>query len=86
MITLITSNNIVFEIAWIGVSGIDGVLRFSVIDGDLSKIMQTFTIPENCQVLTRKFDEDEQTFEGYINFRGVQINYDNSIMVSLSRA
>lgn len=85
MITLITSNGITFEIAWIGVSGLDGVLRFSIINGDISQIMQTFTIPENCQVLTRDFDGVEQVFEGYIVFRGIQINYDNTIMVSLSK-
>lgn len=85
MIQLKTANGKLFEIAWIGVSNIDGVLRFSVVDPDVTDVFQTFMIPENCTVLTRIFDEDEQVFEGYKIFRGVQINFDGSAIVSLSK-
>lgn len=85
MIKLKTANGKMFEIAWIGVSNIDGVLRFSVVDPDVTDVFQTFMIPENCIVLTRIFDEDEQVFEGYKIFRGVQINFDGSAIISLSK-
>ena len=85
MIELITANGLVFEIDWIGVAALDGVLRFSIKDVDIATIIQVFTVPENCEVLIRKFDEDEQIFEGYAVFRGVQINYDGSSIVALSK-
>lgn len=85
MIKLRTANGHTFEIEWIGVANIDGVLRFSVINAEVSELVSIFTVPENCTTITRVFDEDERTFTGYTTFRGVQINYDNSIIVSLSK-
>ena len=85
MLKLRLTNGQEFEIAWIGVSNIDGVLRFSILNSDLARIIQIFTNPENCEVFTRIFDEDEQTYEGYTIFRGIQINYDGSAIVSMSK-
>ena len=85
MIKLTTANRQEFEIEWIGVANIDGVLRFSVVNSNVSDLVRVFTVPENCETITRSFDENEQVFSGYTTFRGVQINYDGSIVVSLSR-
>ena len=85
MIKIETANGKAFQIEWAGVSSIDGVLRFAVVNAELTEILATFTVPENCQELTRVFDEDRKTFTGYTVFRGVQINYDGTTVVSLSK-
>lgn len=85
MIYIETAKGDRLPIAWAGVSGIDGVLRFAVINTELAEIIATFTAPENCTELTRVFDEDRQTFVGYTVFRGVQISYDGSVIVSMSK-
>jgi hypothetical protein len=85
MIKIETTKGKNFQIEWAGVSSIDGVLRFAVVNTELTEILATFTVPENCKELTRVFDEDRKTFTGYTVFRGVQINYDGSIVVSMSK-
>lgn len=85
MIKLETSNGKEFQIAWAGVANLDGVLRFAVENAELGEIIATFTVPENCTELARVFDEDRKTFTGYTVFRGIQINYDGSIVVSMSK-
>lgn len=85
MITLETANGKTFRIAWAGVASVDGVLRFAVEGAELADIIATFTVPENCTELTRVFDEDRKTFTGYTVFRGVQISFDGSTVVSMSK-
>lgn len=85
MIQVIIPSGEAFLVEWIGVSSIDGVLRFCVFNETTLKIFQTFTNPENCSPLIRKFDENEMTFEGYTVFRGIQVQYDGSMIVSLSK-
>lgn len=85
MITLKTFCGDTFQIEWVGVANIDGVLRFAVVGAELSDILAAFTNPDNCAILTRSFDNDEQTFSGYNVFRGVQVAYDGSVIVSMSK-
>jgi len=85
MIKLITANGIEFEISWIGVASIDGVLRFGVINSTLSEVINTFTNPENCTVLTRNYDGVIETFEGFTVFRGISINFKGEMIVALSK-
>lgn len=85
MITIKTVNNDVFEIAWAGVATIDGVLRFAILNANLIDVMTAFTNPVNCTILTRIFDENEKEFTGFTVFRGIQIAYDNSVIVSMSK-
>ena len=85
MINLITADGKTFEIEWIGVSTLDGALRFGVKNADITRLLAIFTKPENCTVLTRLFDGEEKTFEGYTVFRGITIDYDGTIIVALSK-
>lgn len=82
---IIAANGDTYDIAWIGIANLDGGLRFGVIGGELSEILQTFTDPKNCTVITRTFDGDPFSYKGYTVFRGVTINYDGTIVVSLSK-
>lgn len=85
-IRLIAANNTEFEIHWIGIADVDGVLRFSIAAGsDLSVIFQTFSNPANCGVLIRQNDGIEKEFSGFTVFRGLQINYNSEIIVSMSK-
>lgn len=85
MITLIIPNGEEFEIEWIGVATLDGALRFGIKNADITKLLATFTKPENCTVLTRSFDGEDKTFEGYTVFRGITIDYDGTTIVALSK-
>ena len=85
MITIRTAKGEEFKIAWAGVATIDGVLRFAVVGAELPAIIEAFTNPDNCAQLTRVFDNNEMTFDGYTVFRGVQIQYDDSVIVSMSK-
>lgn len=85
MVTLTTSDGDVFEIKWIGVASIDGVLRFAIVGVTIPEIIAVFTDPEKCKTLTRNYDGVELVYSGYTVFRGVQINYENDMIVSLSK-
>ena len=85
MIRLRTTNGEMFDIDWIGISSIDGILRFAVKNPDISNIVQVFSVPENCSILTRLFDEDEHVYEGFIVFRGFLLNFDGTATVSMSK-
>lgn len=85
MIKLITSNGEEFNLAWIGIANLDGALRFGIMDSNVADIFQCFSNPENCTRLTRIFDENELVYEGYTNFRGFVVNYDGTIVVTLSK-
>ena len=85
MIQLKTAKNELFEIEWAGVSTIDGALRFGTRSVDTARLLAVFTNPENCSVLTRVFDGEEKTFEGYTVFRGITIDYDGITIVALSK-
>lgn len=85
MIKLLTANGEEFDVAWMGVASMDGGLRFGVINSTAEKIFSIFTVPENCTVLTRVFDGVEKEYEGYTVFRGMTINYNDEIVVSMSK-
>ena len=71
MITLLTANGVSFPISWIGISDFDGSLRFEVLSDDMEVLYCVFTDPGQTQTLTRIFDGDEKTFEGFTVFKGI---------------
>ena len=83
MITLRTVNNIEFPISWIGISDFDGSLRFEVLSDDMAMLYRVFTDPEQTRALTRVFDGDEKTFEGFTIFKGIERMQPGSIVVRL---
>ena len=72
MITLRTARNTVLPIEWIGVSDFDGSLRFETPETDLATLFSVFSDPEHTITLTRIFDEDEKTFIGFTDFKGIE--------------
>lgn len=86
MIILRLADGTEMEIAWIGVSELDGSLRFEVINGDMLTLVSLFYNPKNTAVLTRVFDEDKKTFEGFTTFKGVDRKYGSgNIVVALTK-
>ena len=65
MIKLITAKNLAFPVNWAGLSELDGSLRFEVSGSDMATLYSVFSDPEQTVSLTRVFDEDRRTFEGY---------------------
>lgn len=85
MLTLRTATGKTFQIDWIGVSTLDGSLRFEVVgDVNMFELISVFIQPEETATLTRVFDEDEKTFSGFTDFKGVDKKYgDGGIVVAL---
>ena len=85
MIQIRTANNDLFQIAWAGVSSIDGILRFAVINPNIAEVFSVFSNPANCSTLTRVFDNQETVYSGYSVFRGITVNFDGSVIVAMSK-
>ena len=83
MLQLLTAQNTEFPIEWIGISNIDGSLRFEVVGGELSTLFAVFSDPEHTRALTRVFDEDNHTFEGYTTLKGIERMGSGNIAVRL---
>ena len=85
MLTVETAQGTSFPISWAGVSDIDGSLRFEVIGADMPLLFSIFTDPEHTRTLTRVFDEDRRTFEGFTGFKGIEKMASGNIVVRLLR-
>ena len=85
MLTLLTANNTEFPISWIGISDFDGSLRFEVLSYDMDVLYNIFTDPVETKTLTRIFDGDEKTFEGFTVFKGIERMGTGCIVVRLMK-
>ena len=65
MIKIVTAQGTEFSVNWAGISELDGSLRFEVVESDIQTLFQIFSDREHTKELTRVFDEDRRTFEGY---------------------
>lgn len=85
MILLRTATGKEYPIAWIGVSELDGSLRFEVTgEQNMFELVTVFIRPEETETLTRVFDEDEKEFSGFTVFKGVDKKFgDGGIVIAL---
>ena len=83
MIKMITAQGTEFVVSWAGVSDLDGSLRFEVIGAEMPILFSIFTDREHTKALTRVFDEDHRTFEGYTGFKGIEKMMSGNIVVRL---
>ena len=95
MLTLLTAQGTSIPITWIGISELDGSLRFEVavsasdedpnstFHSSLSTLFSIFSDAEHTRTLTRVFDEDRKTFEGFIGFKGIERMGTGNIVVRL---
>ena len=82
---IITKTGKAFEVAWAGVATIDGVFRFAVLNSDMSEVFTTFSDTNETEVLNHSYDDTPHEYVGYTVFRGLTLNYQNQIIVALSR-
>ena len=87
MITLRTATGKTYQIAWIGISELNGSLRFEVVgDVNMFALISTFIQPTETATLTRVWDGNERAFEGFTEFKGVDKKFgDGGIVVALMR-
>ena len=95
MLTLLTAQGTSIPITWIGISELDGSLRFEVdvsasdenlnstLHSSLSTLFSIFSDPEHTRCLTRVFDEDRKTFEGFTGFKGIERMGTGNIVIRL---
>ena len=85
MLTIETAQGTSLPINWIGISELDGSLRFETSEPNMSTLFSIFSDPEHTQTLTRVFDEDRKTFEGFTGFKGIERMGTGNIVVRLFR-
>ena len=85
MLKLETAQGTAVPINWIGISDLDGSLRFEAIGGDLPALFGIFSDPSHTSTLTRVFDEDRKTFEGFTTLKGIERMATGNIVVRLLR-
>ena len=83
MLTLETAQRTVLPLNWIGISELDGSLRFETPEPNMTTLFSIFSDPEHTKTLTRVFDEDRRTFEGYTGFKGIERMGTGNIVVRL---
>ena len=83
MLILVTAQGTELPITWIGISELDGSLRFETTETNMATLFSIFSDPEHTKTLTRVFDEDRRTFEGYTGFKGIEKMMSGNIVVRL---
>lgn len=83
MLTLLTAQGTSIPITWIGISELDGSLRFETSEPDMATLFSIFSDPEHTRTLTRVFDENKKTFEGYTTFKGIERMSTGNIVIRL---
>ena len=83
MLILVTAQGTELPITWIGISELDGSLRFETTETNMAMLFSVFSDPEQTRTLTRVFDEDRRTFEGYTGFKGIERMGTGNIVVRL---
>ena len=83
MLTIETAQRTSFPITWIGISELDGSLRFETSEPNMATLFSVFSDPEHTRILTRVFDEDKKTFEGYTSFKGIERMGSGNIVIRL---
>jgi len=83
MLTIETAQGTSIPITWIGISELDGSLCFETSEPDMATLFSIFSDPEHTRTLTRVFDEDRKTFEGFTDFKGIERMGTGNIVIRL---
>ena len=85
MLTIETAQGTSLPINWIGISELDGSLRFETSEPNMARLFSIFSDPEHTRTLTRVFDEDRKNFEGFTGFKGIERMGTGNIVIRLLR-
>ncbi len=80
---IITATGKEYQVEWCGVSTIDFVLRFEVVNSPMTNILTTFMNPIETAKLTHVFDENRAVYTGFTKFKGVDLKPNDAVVVSL---
>ena len=83
LIDLLTAQNTSLPIEWIGISDFDGSLRFETTETDMPTLFVIFNNLDHTRCLTRVFDEDRRSFEGFTVFKGIEKMMSGNIVIRL---
>ena len=83
MLTIETAQRTSLPINRTGISDLDGSLRFETSEPDIATLFSIFSDPEHIRTLTRVFDEDRKSFEGFTSFKGIKRMGTGNIVVRL---
>ena len=84
MLTIETAQGMSLPITWIGISELDGSLRFETSEPNMATLFSIFSDPEHTRILTRVFDENETVFEGYTDLFRIE-RMPSGIVIGLRR-
>ena len=85
MLTIETAQGTSIPITWIGISELDGSLRFETTEPNMATLFSIFSDPEHTRTLTRVFDEDKKSFEGYTTFKGIERMATGNIVIRMMK-
>ena len=85
MQTIKTATGKEFEISWAGVATIDEVFRFELKNSDMGTSFTVFSNPVETETLTHYFDNIPKEYIGYTTLRGVAMDMQGGIVVSLAK-
>ena len=85
MLTIETAQGTSIPITWIGISELDGSLRFEVAVSASADAPNSTFHSSHTRTLTRVFDEDKKTFEGYTTFKGIERMATGNIIIRLKK-
>ena len=76
-----------YDVEWIGIATIDGVLRFSIANGNLTELTQTFFNPAELPITL--YEDPEIPPTAYTDFTvpfSITKDFSGSVIVGLARA
>ena len=69
---LLTAEAFEVPILWIGVSDLDGSLRFETTETNIAQLVSIFDNEKHTACLTRYFDTDAKDFCGFTRLKGIE--------------
>lgn len=69
---LLTAEGYQIPLLWIGVSDLDGSLRFETTETNISTLVSIFNDPKHTAILTRCFLDESKDFYGFTRFKGIE--------------
>ena len=81
-----TSGSKQFKVAWASVATFDGILRIEILkENKLEDVFSTFSNKSETSALSYIVDGIATVFTGFTSFRGVSIEQNGNVTVSLAK-
>lgn len=74
-----------YIVRWCAIASIDGVLRFCITGESVANLIPVFMNPEETSIINYHFDETVTEYEGFTVFKGLDLQLDGNITISLMK-